>query len=218
MTTISLHRIAIASLLALCVNAEDKIPLVLTLPKPVQIGTPVPIKLSNLEANPTGPRAAFLVPKGAVNLAKDKKVTGSDNEPLLGDLSMLTDGEKGGEEGNFVEMDKGKQWIQIDLGASSNLYAIALWHFHSQKRAYKSVAVQLCDDPDFISGVQTIFNNDIDNVHGFGAGKDPAYVETNEGRIIDAKGLKARYVRFYSNGSTSSDKNHYIEAEVFGTP
>ena len=44
------------------------------------------------------------------------------------------------------------------------------------------------------------------------------WIETNEGRLIDAKGVKGRYVRLYSNGNTSNDMNHYIEIEVYGRP
>ena len=35
---------------------------------------------------------------------------------------------------------------------------------------------------------------------------------------MDAKGVTARYVRSYSNGNSSDEKNHYIEIEVFGKP
>ncbi|MBA7712477.1 hypothetical protein ES703_121454 [subsurface metagenome] len=78
--------------------------------------------------------------------------------------------------------------------------------------------VQVADDPDFITNVRTLFNNDIDNSAGIGVGDEMHYTETNEGRLIDAMGLKARYVRLYSNGNTSNDLNHYIEVEVYGKP
>ena len=42
------------------------------------------------------------------------------------------------------------------------------------------------------------------------------YLEKNEGKLIDAKGTRGRYVRLYSNGNTSDDMNHYIEVEVYG--
>jgi F5/8 type C domain len=200
------------------VRAEDKVPLKLTLPKPMFVGTPVPVKLSNLETPRTGKRPDFMVPKGVENFALNKTVTSSDMEPVLGDLAQVTDGEKGGDEGNFVELGKGKQWVQIDLGQPASIYAVAVWHYHSQARVYKAMAVQLSDDPEFKTGVETVYNNDDKNVNGFGAGKDLTYIETNEGRIIDAKGIKARYVRLYSNGNTTSDMNHYIEVEVWGLP
>ncbi|MCP4707838.1 MAG: hypothetical protein GY869_04370, partial [Planctomycetes bacterium] len=63
-----------------------------------------------------------------------------------------------------------------------------------------------------------LFNNDHDNSLGLGAGEDMHYVETSEGKLVDAKGIKARYVRLYSNGNTENDSNPYIEAEVYGKP
>jgi hypothetical protein len=64
--------------------------------------------------------------------------------------------------------------------------------------------------------VRTVFNNDNDNSSGLGIGKDKEYIETFQGRPFIVKGIKARYVRLYSNGSTSSEMNHYVEVEVYG--
>ena len=109
--------------------------------------------------------------------------------------------------------------MQIDLKEKSDISAVWLWHFHAQARAYKDVIVQVSNDPDFIEGVTTIFNNDDDNSSGLGVGKDFAYIETNQGRLIPAKaGLQGRYVRLYSSGNTSNGMNHYVEVEVFGKP
>ena len=93
-----------------------------------------------------------------------------------------------------------------------------VWHFHKQPRIYFDVVIQAANDPDFVKQVTTIFNNDIDNSAGLGVGKDKHYVETSEGKLIDAKGVQARYVRLYSNGNNNNDLNHYIEVEVYGTP
>ncbi len=194
------------------------VPLTTELPKPLFVGTPVPVKVENLEVPRAGARPAFLIPAGAKNLALNKPVTSSDPQPLLGDLELITDGDKDGSEGCFVELSKGVQWVQIDLGAPATLNALLVWHFHAQSRVYFGVVAQVSDDPDFISGVTTLYNNDIKNVSAQGAGKDPTYIETYEGRIIDAKGARGRYVRFYSNGNTGSSLNHYIEIEVWGTP
>ena len=49
-------------------------------------------------------------------------------------------------------------------------------------------------------------------------GTDREYFETHEGRLINAKGVKARYLRFYSKGSTESALNEYTEIEVYGRP
>jgi hypothetical protein len=199
-------------------NAEDLVPIPLELPKPLFVGTPVPIKVPNLEKPSGAKRPPFLAPAGTINLAKGKEVTASDTFPVIGDIPFVTDGDKDGSEGTYVEFGPGVQWVQIDLGAPATLHAIVAWHFHAQARVYHDVIVQVSDDKDFKTGVTTLFNNDHDNSAGLGAGKDMAYVETSEGKLIDAKGVKARYVRLYSNGNTTSELNHYVEVEVFGQP
>jgi hypothetical protein len=159
-----------------------------------------------------------MVPAGTVNLAKGKKVTSSDTEPVVGTLDLVTDGDKEGDEGSWVELGPGKQWVQIDLEAEANIHAIMVWHFHSQARVYFDVVVQVSDDPTFSKDVTTVFNADTGNELGLGAGKDLNYIETYEGKLIDAKGVKGRYVRLYSNGNTTNKLNHYIEVEVWGKP
>src|ERR1017187_431041 len=198
--------------------AQDKVPLKSQLPRPLFVGTPVPLNVPNLEPPTKGKRPDFLVPAGTINLARNKKVTASDNSPIVGTLDMIVDGDKDGNEGSWVELGPGKQWAQIDLAKEANVYAVLVWHFHSQARVYRDVVVQVSDDPTFRSGVTTIFNNDLHNELGLGAGKDLNYIETYEGKLIDAKGVKGRYVRFYSNGNTTNKLNDYIEAEVWGKP
>jgi hypothetical protein len=198
--------------------AEDKVPLKTDLPKPLFVGTPVPIKVPNLEPELKGSRPDFLVPAGTVNLAKGKKVTASDSEPVVGTLDLITDGDKEGDEGSWVEFSPGKQWVQIDLEKASELSAVLVWHFHSQKRVYFDVVVQVSNDPTFAKDVTTIFNADSGNELGLGAGTDLPYIETYQGKLIDAKGVKGRYVRLYSKGNTTNKMNHYIEVEVFGKP
>ncbi len=43
------------------------------------------------------------------------------------------------------------------------------------------------------------------------------FVDDRFGKVINGQGTKGRYIRLYSNGNTSNDMNHYIEAEVYGT-
>ena len=76
----------------------------------------------------------------------------------------------------------------------------------------------MSDDPEFLTGVTTVFNNDSDNSAGLGAGKDRAYIESYEGKLIRITGATGRYVRLYSNGNSTNKLNHYIEVEVFGQP
>lgn len=188
----------------------------LKLPKPMFVGTPRNIKTANLETITGKSRGAFMVPKGTRLLSAKKAVSSSDMQPVIGELSFVADGEKSGEDGYFVELGPGKQWIVIDLGQKYALNAILIWHFHSQARVYRDVLVQVADDPAFTQGVVTLFNNDHDNTLGLGAGKDKEYIETNEGRLIDPKGARGRYLRLFSAGNTSNDMNHYVEVEVYG--
>ena len=220
MRTIILRNLLVlaGAFVAVAANAQDKVPLKTELPKPLFVGTPVPLNVPNLEPPMKGKRPDFLVPAGTVNLAKNKKVTASDSSPVVGTLDLINDGDKAGDEGSWVELGPGKQWVQIDLAKDANIYAILVWHFHSQARVYRDVVVQTSDDATFKSGVTTIFNNDFKNDLGLGAGKDLNYVETYQGKLIDAKGVKGRYVRLYSNGNTTNKLNDYIEVEVWGKP
>lgn len=188
----------------------------LKLPKPMFIGTPTNIKSPNLEPITGKPRPPFYVPKGTTLLSQKKPISASDEQPVIGDLDMIDDGEKNGGDGYFVELGPGTQWVQVDLGASHPIYAILAWHYHSQARVYHDVIVQVSDDPKFKTGVTTLYNNDHDNSSKLGAGKDKEYIEVAEGRLFDAKGAKGRYVRLYSNGNTTNDLNHYVEVEVYG--
>jgi len=197
---------------------QPKEVLKLQLPKPMFIGTPKNIRTPNLEAITGKPRGPFLVPVGTVLVSAGRPVTASDKEPVIGELSFITDGKKSGEDGYYVELGPGLQWVQVDLGKPQALEAIVVWHYHSQARVYRDVVVQVSDDKDFISGVTTLFNNDHDNTSGLGIGKDKEYIETYEGKLVDTKGTKARYVRLYSVGNTSNDMNHYVEVEVYGLP
>lgn len=212
--------LALAAIAALATPAAaQEVEVKIEFPKPMFIGTPVPAKLPNLEQpDPSKIIKSFMAPAGTVNVALNKPVTSSDPAPIIGELELVTDGDPDGSDGCFVELAPGPQWVQIDLEQSTTLNKIAMWHYHKQAQAYVAVVVQASDDPEFKTGVTTLFNSDIDNVHGFGAGKDPAYIETNHGRVVDGKGTKARYIRLYSNGNTSNEMNHYCEVQVFGVP
>jgi hypothetical protein len=198
--------------------APGKEELKLKLPKPMFIGTPTNLRSPNLEKVTGKSRAPFYVPKGTVLLSEKKPVTSSDTLPVIGELDMITDGEKSGGDGYFVELGPTPQWVQIDLGAARALHAILVWHYHSQARVYRDVIVQVSDDPTFKAGVTTVFNNDHDNSAKLGAGKEKEYIEVAEGKLFDPKGVKGRYVRLYSNGNTTNDLTHYVEVEVYGSP
>jgi len=198
--------------------SPDMVPIDIQLPVAMFVGTPQDINVKNLEKPLGKPRPPFLAPAGTENVALGKTVTGSDNEPIIGELEYVTDDEKEASDGCYVELAPLKQYITIDLEAQYEIWAIVVWHYHLQARVYFDVIVQVADDPDFTANVTTLFNNDIDNSYGLGIGTDMHYVETNEGKLIEGKGVKGRYVRLYSNGSTSDDLNHYIEVSVYGLP
>ena len=193
----------------------EKAPIELEFPEPFLTGTPVPIVLPNLEPADSIP-PTIMAPAGVENIAFGKMVTSSDDFPIIGELELITDGDKDSEEGYFVELAQGPQWVQIDLENEATIYGLGLWHFHTQKRAYIDVAIQISNDESFESGVTTVFNNDHDNSLGLGEGSDLAYVESNKGKLISGNESKGRYVRLYSNGNTSNEMNHYVEVEVFG--
>jgi hypothetical protein len=185
------------------------------IPSEVIEGTPMPIQVPNLEQAPNQ-APTLQVPEGTKLLSIGKPVTSSDDFPLIGDLNFLTDGEKQGGEGYFVELMDGLQWVQIDLEAPAAIDAVWVWHFHSQARAYHDVIVQVSNDPEFKEGVTTLFNNDYDDSSAMGRGSDHPYVDSRFGKLIDGRGTSAQFVRLYSRGNTSNDLNHYIEVEVWG--
>ncbi len=193
-------------------------PLTIELPKPAFKGTPQDERTPNIERPRGGPRPAFLAPAGTVNLARGKPVSSSDREPIAGSLDLVTDGDKEAVDGSWVELGPQPQHITIDLQEECEIYAVVLWHHHRWPRAYSDVVVQISDDRAFKKGVRTIFNNDADNTLGLGAGRDLTYTETYEGKLIDAKSARGRYVRCYSNGNTHDELNHYTEVEVYGRP
>lgn len=199
-------------------GSRNLVPLTIKLPRPQFVGTPQDARTPNLEQPRGRPRPPFLAPPGTTNVALGKPVSASDRDPLYGSLDMVTDGDKETDDGSFIELGPKPQYITIDLGERCEIYAILVWHYHKLPRVYFDVVVQISDDKNFRTGVTTVFNNDRDNSLGLGAGTDLHYTETNEGKLIDSKGVQGRYVRLYSNGNTSDDLNHYIEVEVYGRP
>ena len=209
---------------ALTLLAADTAPLPLKLPMPSFKGTPDDLpKGEHIEAFTDKPRAPFLARIGVQNVALNKKVTASDKSPITGTVSQVTDGNAEAIDDAVVEMHKNVQWVQIDLEKDCDIDAILMWHDHRYVQVFRCVVVQTAEDPDFTKNVQTLFNNDYENVAGLGIGKDKQYFETNQGKLIDtkgadAKGTKARYLRFYSKGSNASALNCYTEIAVYGLP
>jgi len=161
----------------------------------------------------------IIVPRGTRNVALHKPVRSSWPDPILGELRYVTDGEKSGHHGFYVALGPGKQWVQIDLRRTCRIYKVLMWRYPMHYRVYDDVVVMVSEDKGFNKGRKILFNNDWDNSLGFGKGKERGlYIETNQGKLIDAGGVKGRYVRLYSNGNTQTKINHYVEVEVYGKP
>lgn len=218
-TKIAVAIIIVILVIAIGISNKGKsrlVPLEIKLPRAMFVGTEKPIRVSNLKKLSTKDRPPFLAPPGTTNIALGKPVTSSDEEPLIGEIEMITDGDKEAADGSFVELGPLLQHITIDLEGTYEIFAIVVWHYHQNPQVYFDVVIQVADDSDFITNVRTLFNNDTDNSAGLGVGTYLHYVETNKGELIDIKGSKARYVRLYSNGNNNNDLNHYIEVEVYG--
>jgi hypothetical protein len=94
-------------------------PLPIQLPKPMFEGTPQNLSVPNLQKPLGRPRDPFLAPAGVTNVAKGKKVTSSDMEPVIGEIEQVTDGDKKGADGSYVELGPDTQHVTIDLGANN---------------------------------------------------------------------------------------------------
>ncbi len=199
-------------------NTVGRVPVEVKLPNAMFVGTEEDVRAPRVKPVQKEAGPPFLAPEGTKNVALGKPVTSSDAEPVTGELAMITDGDKEAADGSYVELGPFLQHVTIDLGTEHEIYGVRVWHYHKLPRVYFDVVVQIADDPDFIVNVKTLFNNDMDNSAGLGIGMEMHYVETHYGEICDAKGIRGRYVRLYSNGNTTNDLNHYIEVEVYGKP
>jgi hypothetical protein len=187
---------------------------------------PSDIRSANLEPSRGGkPRPPVLVPPDAThNVAQNCPVTASaaitlqdssSRQAPLGGFPCITDGNKEIED-ERVNLPPGRQWVQIDLGGTQEIWAVQIWHAYDYGCVYRDVVVLLSNDPAFSKETVTVFNNDHDNTSGLGHGEDKEYLESYTGRCIPVDGVCARYVRVYSNGCTETPVNRYTEIEVYG--
>lgn len=167
-------------------------------------------------------RPDFMVPPGVANLALHAPVTTSmEEEPIIGDLPQIVDGVKKSGEFDFVEMDPGLQWVQVDLGAEHTVYCVVVWHYYKNPTIYNDVIVQVADDAEFTQNARTVFNNDNDNSAGFGPGTDTAYFARWWGELVDIRGAaregtRCRYVRIFTNGGCGDEPTRFVEIQAYG--
>lgn len=151
-----------------------------------------------------------VVPEGE-NIALGKEITASSE---IRNKAYINDGDVTVDQASSIET--GPQWVQIDLGAYYDIDRIKLWHYFGDDRVYKKVIVAISGDPDFAITSKIIFNNDTDNTLGQGLGTDAPYAETKLGKDLIFAPTKGRYVRVWSDGSSSNGYNHYTEIKAFG--
>ncbi|MBI5383098.1 MAG: hypothetical protein HZA90_00270 [Verrucomicrobia bacterium] len=201
--------------------AEAMSPLPLKLPAPTLKGTPPddPPKGPNIEPlDLEKKRPPFLAPAGVQNVALKKKVTISEAKPYSGEPALVTDGSKEATDDEVLELRRGLKYVQLDLEAPQQIYAVVVWLDHRYYHVIHDVVVQVADDDAFTKNVRTLFNNDSDNSAKLGAGTDKEYFETSQGKLIDAKRAVARHLRCYTQGSSTSSMNGFTEIEVWGRP
>ena len=224
MTSIQMNKntlllIGLSLLAATAAPAAELVPLKPKLPAPAFVGTPKDIPAgANIEPPSTKPRPPLMIPDDVKNIAPLSKISCSDTNATAAALAKLTNGDKEAFDTSIVLLRKGVQYVQFDLGGAQEIFALVIWHAHDTPKIYKNVIVQVADNADFTENLRTLYNNDLENSSGRGVGTDRQYFENYEGRTIDAKGAKARFVRLYSKGSTDSALNEYTEVEIYARP
>ena len=105
---------------------------------------------------------------------------------------------------------------QLDIGGPWAIDSLRVWHELSDSRRirYKDVVMRLSTTADFSSDVTTVFNNDLDNSLGLGAGTDGEYDETESGKIVHFPQTRARYIRLHTFGNNYDDQNRLLEVMV----
>jgi hypothetical protein len=187
---------------------------VIVYPEPGYAGTRL-IASPDQAMDPRAAPWAGALPADSRNIARGKPVAASDDFPVIGDLPLITDGSKSCEDGDFVELGPGPQFVQVDLLQPARIDGFGIWHYCQSPRTYYAVQVWVSDSEDFANAI-SLFNNDADNSLGNGSGTNVLYLETHLGLVRTMEPVTARYVRAYSQGNTSNRMNHYIEVEVYG--
>lgn len=153
-----------------------------------------------------------------VALGKDA----STNANIYGDIGKISNIVDGNlTRGNYVDLDTGRagDYVQVDLGSLHEIDALKLYRYWDGSRRYFSTVVVLAEEEtDFADHTATIiWNADTQNIHGFGKGSDPKYVETDQGFVfVTPETVTARYVRVYMCGNSNNLANHIVELEVYG--
>ena len=201
------------------VYGEPYVMLEMTMPRSTFTSDTTKLDKTNLEPSRNGkPRPSIFIPVNATNVLSLKcEVASSDSSLQKEKLCLIVDGNKEIDETKITALDPtiDKQWVQLDLGQEKEIFALCIWHDYTHPYVYQNVVVQLSSDPDFLTGVTTVFNNDWADKLGFGKGRDKEYIETYDGRPVAVDGVKSRYIRLYGR-CRLYPQIHYKEIEVYG--
>lgn len=158
------------------------------------------------------------------NVALGKTATAADGMPTDG-LALITDGTKArGWDKSYMyhtakeaEDTETKPYVTIDLGQSYEIDRIVYFGVWPPDAGYyntsHNMVIRVSNDPDFADGTtKTVYNTDINNFFGFGAGTDAGVLygepkNAEEGIEITFDATTARYVRYYQHGATQQGQS-----------
>ena len=152
---------------------------------------------------------------GLRNLAFGQPVSQTGDAGYDSGSSLATDGNMRNAAWDIGPKATG-HYRQVDIGGPWNIDSLRVWHELSDSRRirYKDVVIRLSTTADFSSDVTTVFNNDLDNSLGLGAGTDGEYDETESGKIVHFPPTRARYIRLHTYGNNHDDQNRLLEVMV----
>jgi len=178
----------------------------------------LPAAVSNAAETVTAITLTNLAAGKAVTVAKkDGSTTGvnTDRSPAMAVDGIINTN-------NYCDFGsitaKESAYLQVDLGGSYDISEVDLFRYWQDGRTYGTTVVVISNNGTFQDTDKTvIYNSDTANVHGFGAGTDATYSETQAGKTLAlATPVKGRYVRVYMYGSSANSSNHIVELKVMG--
>ena len=125
-----------------------------------------------------------------VNVARGKSATSA----------LITDGNTATT--SFYDAGTGVKSVQVDLGSAQKISVIKVWHYYADGRTYNQTKTEVSTDG---TNWVTVFDS----------ASSGTYVETSSGRTTSFPVQDVRYIRDWTNGSTSNTSNHWVEIQAF---
>jgi prepilin-type N-terminal cleavage/methylation domain-containing protein len=102
----------------------------------------------------------------------------------------------------YHDAGTGLQSITVDLGSLQNVSAVKVWHYYADGRSYNATKTEVSTDNTNWSTV-------------FDSAASGTYAETSTGKTFTFSTRQVRYIRDWSNGSTSNASNHWVEIQAY---